>query len=195
MLHNPYIIFRTYKDCCARHNSEPTHREGKNLWTANRTKSKRQVIVTVTSQKDGNKPVKAGIKKEKTYQAFSTVYIDDLGKFTIEWFCEERKEPIGLYEHMLEGYRGRNYYKDSAAQSFIKNEFKMLSTYLWRRYNWIAEHSQKKFRKVSETILQLGEAGIISTVNATKELRYVDLSAQDGYDLPFKVSGYGHMIV
>jgi len=153
------------------------------------------VIVTVTSQKDGNKPVKAGIKKEKTYQAFSTVYIDDLGKFTIEWFCEERKEPIGLYEHMLEGYRGRNYYKDSAAQSFIKNEFKMLSTYLWRRYNWIAEHSQKKFRKVSETILQLGEAGIISTVNATKELRYVDLSAQDGYDLPFKVSGYGHMIV
>jgi hypothetical protein len=156
----------------------------------------RPVIVTVTSQKRyGNKPVRAGVKKETTYRAFSTVYIDDLGKFEIEWFCEERKEPIGSYEHMLEGYRERNYYKDCTAQRFTKNEFKMLSTYLWRKHNWIAEHSQKEFRKVSEIILQLGEAGGISTVNATKELRYVDVSTQDGYDLPFKVRGYGHMIV
>jgi hypothetical protein len=152
------------------------------------------VIVTVTSQKNGNKPVKVGVKKEMTYRAFSTVYIDDLGKFEIEWFCEERNHPIGPYEHMLEGYRGRSYYKDCAAQGFTKNEFKMLRTYLWRKYNWITEHSQIH-RKVSEIILQLSKAGGISTVNATKELRYVDLSTQDGYGLPFKVSGYGRMIV
>ena len=154
------------------------------------------MIVTVTSQKRcGSKPVKAGtIKKGTTYRAFSTVYMDELGKFEIEWFCEERKDPIGSYEHLLESYRGRNIAKECKAQGFTKNELEMLRAYLWQTYRWITEPSQKH-RNISEMILRLSEAGGISTVDATKELRYVDLSTQDSYGLPFKVNGYGRMIV
>jgi len=41
----------------------------------------------------------------------------------------------------------------------------------------------------------MNRVGEFSIVSPKKELRYVELSSQEGYDLPFEVIGYGYMIL
>jgi hypothetical protein len=147
-----------------------------------------------SQMKSEKKPVMADtVKKGIIYRSHSMAPIEKLDLFRIEWFCEERREPIGPYEHFIESYRGRSIGDEYVAQCFTKDEIKMLRTYLWRTYSWSLS-SSKNTCPLLKIILRMNKAGEFSIVNAANELRYVELSSQASYDLPFKVRGYGYKI-
>jgi hypothetical protein len=134
------------------------------------------------------------VKKGTIYRSFSVVLIENMGRFRIDWSCNERKEPIGPDEQMLESYRIGNFCQKDMADCFTMKEVEILKTYLWRTYSWGLGHS-KYTQPIVGNILAMNRVGEFSIVSPKKELRYVELSSQGGYDLPFEVRGYGHRIL
>lgn len=133
------------------------------------------------------------VKKEKMYRAFSRVQIDRLGDYRINWFCEARRELTGPYEQLLEENRKGSLCQKALAECFTVNELKILEDYLWKTYSWGL--SRSKFAILtSKRALEMDVAGELSAVYFADELRYVKLSSQKSYNLPFNVSGYGYMI-
>lgn len=127
------------------------------------------------------------------YQAFSTVLAKDYGFFRVYWFNEGRKNPIGDDEKLLESYRKGNFYDEEVAECFIQDEIEMLRAYLLRRYSWWLRTRKYTSPKI-RNILVMNEVGEFSFTSPKKALRFVDLSSQEGYNLPFKVRGYGQLI-
>jgi hypothetical protein len=140
------------------------------------------------------KPIVANrVERVTVYRTFSQVYLKIWGRFRIDWSCVERKEPIGAYEQLLESYRGGDFWQKDVAEGFTKDEAEMLKEYLWKTYSW--ELSYAKYRhRIFEDTLVMNKLGEFSLVASKKELRYVELYAQEAYNLPFKVIGYGHWI-
>ena len=90
------------------------------------------------SMVDGNEPVVAGNAiGQKIYRASSIAKgVEIYGTIKIHWFCMERKEPIGQYEQLIEGYvKGGIYqiYQEAGVnECFTETEIKMLREYLKR---------------------------------------------------------------
>ena len=147
------------------------------------------------SQRDVKKchAVAGTVKKGTIYRSFSVVLIEKVGRFRIDWSCVERKEPIGPYEQLLDSYRQRNFCQKDMADCFTMKEVEILNAYLWRTYSWGLGHS-KYTQPIVGNILAMNRVGEFSIVSPKKELRYVELSSQEGYNLPFEVIGYGNRI-
>jgi hypothetical protein len=140
------------------------------------------------------KPVVAySVRKDTIYRSLSPVCIMGCPEFRIDWSCLERKEPIGSYEQILESYRGGDFCQKDMAECFTKAEVEMLDAYLWKAHSWGMKRSKYK-EPIFPTVLVMNSLGEFSFRSPNKELRYVELSAQEGYNLPFKVVGYGYRI-
>jgi hypothetical protein len=133
------------------------------------------------------------VKKATVYRSFSRVCIMCCGEFRIDWYCLERKEPIGAYEQLVESHRGGDYCQKDMAEGFTLGEAKILKEYLWRKYSWGLSYTKYNL-PISANVLVMNKLGEFSVVSSKKELRYVELYSQEGYDLAFKVIGYGYRI-
>ena len=116
----------------------------------------------------------------------------------LHWFIRERAEPIGPYEKLVESYaklgpEDRHRAEQMVDEFFTEEEFVALRDYLFRKYREdlrtgmlippisAARQDNDKNRRLIRPfgLCQTGDGG-----------GFCELFEEDGYSLPFTVSGY-----
>ena len=149
-----------------------------------------------------NRPLVAGKAVElKLYRAYSIM--DDFlgyGQIKVHWFCEDRNEPIGPYDQLIQDFEpGQNLYaEDSINECFTEEEIEQLREYLERVHGYKL-HAIEVNLPMPECmpygaigaggVLAMSTSGELGIIRGHHDDYYM-LSTEEEYSLPFKVWGY-----
>jgi hypothetical protein len=125
----------------------------------------------------------------KLFGAYSLDIDPKYGEYRIYWFYANSKEPLAPYEDLIYGYEPKCHSEWAIDESFTKDEIELLREYLAKAHN-SELHVQEVDLPIPNNILGYGEIFGYWDINGEQIEGQIELSRDEGYSLPFEVSGY-----